>query len=143
MLSARRKAAADSQVLAALDSQLHTTQSRVAASRTEAGDCHSCGIGEGTGIRTGDVAATTTHRICNVVARNETNLQTATESMTAATNAVNVATAEHTNRMDLASLLTAALGSAEAAQQKAGDDAVLDGSRDKTQRTCDRSTGSS
>jgi chromosome segregation ATPase len=60
-----------------------------------------------------------------IVAQNQTNLQIAMESMTAATNAVNVAASEQTNRMDVAGLLTAALGSAEDAKQKVGDDAVL------------------
>ena len=124
MLSARQKSAADSQRLAAFDSQLHTTQtvSQLPDREEAIVKAAESAKEQESGLATAEqqLAASVT-----IVARNESDFQIATESMTAATNAINVAASEHTNRMDVAGLLTTALGSAEGAQQKMSDDAVL------------------
>ncbi|MBC7964770.1 MAG: hypothetical protein H7Z17_02500, partial [Fuerstia sp.] len=124
LLPARRKAAADSQMRAALDQRLHTTQS---LSQLPERNQAIIAATETAKSRETELAAAQQQlsEYATIVAQNEANLKTATESMTTATNAVNVATAEHTRQNDLASAITATLGSAEAALQKAGDDATL------------------
>jgi len=124
MLPARRKAATDSQMLAARDQQLRTAQSlSQLPERNHA-------IIVATEVATArETELTVAHQqiteYATIVAQHEANLNAATESMATATNAVSVATAEHTRQNDLGSAITATLGSAEAALQKAGDDAVL------------------
>ena len=124
MLPARRKAAADSQMLAAFDQRLRTTQSlsqlpernQAIMAATELEKARESELA---------VARQQLTEYATIVAQHEANVKTATESMATATNAVNVTTAEHTRQNDLASAITATLGSAEAALQKAGEDAVL------------------
>ena len=124
MLPARRKSATDSQMLAALVQQLHTTQSLSQLSERNQAVIAAAEVSKG---REAELAAAQQQltEYAAVVAQNEANAKTATEAMTSATNAMNVANAEHTRRNDLASAITATLGSAEAALQKAGDDATL------------------
>ena len=125
MLPARRKAAADSQLLAARDRQLHATQSlsrlpersHAIVAATELVKKHAT-----------ELAAVRQQvtEYASVVARNETILQAAAESVTVATQKMNVVTAEYTKQNDLANAITTTLRSAEAARQKSGDDATLD-----------------
>ncbi len=124
MLPARRKAATDSQLLAALNQRLHTTQSlSQLPERRQA----IIAAAETAKARETELALAQQQlaEYATVVAQNEANLKAATESLATATTTVNVATAEHTRRNDLASAITATLGSAEAALQKAGDDTTL------------------
>ena len=124
MLPARRKAARDSQMLAAFDQRLRTTQSlsqlpernQAIMAATELEKSRESELA---------VARQQLTEYATIVVQHEANVKTATESMATATNVVNVATAEHTRQNDLASAITATLGSAEAALQKSGEDAVL------------------
>ena len=124
MLPARRKAATDSQMLAAFDQRLRTTQSlsllpernQAIIAATEVAKAREAELA---------VAQQQFTEYATIVAQHEANVKTASESMAALTNAVNLTTAELTRQNDLASAITATLGSAEAALQKAGDDPVL------------------
>ena len=124
MLPARRKSATDSQLLAALEQRFHTTQSLSQLSDRNQAIRAAADLSKG---RESEQAAAQQQltEYATVVAQNETNARAATEAMTSATNALNVANAEHTRRNDLASAITATLGSAEAALQKAGNDVTL------------------
>lgn len=124
LLAARRKAAADAQLLAALDRKIHTAQSMsLLPERSQA-------------ITVAEIAAEQREaelgskqqqlaEYAVVVARNDAALQSATESVSAAMNAVNIAAAEYADRKALADAISAALVSVETAAQKAADDPVL------------------
>lgn len=125
LLPARRKAAADSQLLAARDRQLHAMQSllrlperkHAIVAATELVNKHAT-----------DLAAIRQQitEYASVVAQHETSLRAATESVAAATQNMNVVTAEYAKQNDLAGAVTTALVSAETARQKSGDDAALE-----------------
>ena len=124
MLPARRKAATDSQLLAARNQQLHTALSlsqlpernHVIIVATEVAKARETEL---------TVAQQQLTEYATIVAQHEANVKAATESMATAANVANATTAELTRQNDLASAITATLGSAEAALKKTGDDAVL------------------
>jgi hypothetical protein len=123
-LAARRRAAADTQVLAALDRKIHTAQSMsLLPERSQA----ITAAENATEQREAELGATQQQltEYAVVVARNEAALQSATESMSAATNAVNIAAAEYADRKALADAVSAALVSVETAAQKAAEDPIL------------------
>ena len=124
MLPARRKAATDSQLLAACDQQLRMTQSLSQLPERKQAIIAAMVVEQ---KRESELAVARQQltEYATTVAQHEANLKAATESMATATNALNVATAEYARQNDLGSAITATLGSAEAALQKAGADAVL------------------
>lgn len=124
MLPARRKAATDSQMLAAFNQRLRTTQNLSQLPKRNQAIIEATEVAK---AREAELAVAQQQLTENatIVAHHEANVKAATESLATATNVVNIATAEHTRQNDLASAITATLGSAEAALQKAGDDALL------------------
>lgn len=124
MLAARRKSADDSQRLGAIERQLSDVRQFLKLSeRNQAIVAATAAVSQHETEMTSAQRQVTEY--VPVVAQNEAAVKAATEMMTAATNGLNVANAEHTRRTELASAITAALGSAEAAQQKSGEDATL------------------
>ena len=124
MLTARRKSADDSQRLGAIERQLSDVRKFLKlGERNLAIDAATAAVSKHETEMTSTQQQVTEYS--PVVAQNEAAVKAATEVMTTATNGLNVANAEHTRRNELTSAITATLGSAEAAQQKAGEDAIL------------------
>ena len=124
ILTARRKSADDSQRLGAIERQLSDLRQFLKlGERNQAIVTASAAVSQHETEMTSAQQQITQY--APVVTQNEATVKTAMEAMTAATNGLNVANAEHTRRNELASAIAAALGSAEAAQQKAGEDATL------------------
>lgn len=124
MLEARRKAAMDTQILAAFDKRLETT--RRIAKRQELAKAITVAQGAHA-LRTQELAAAEKQLAdyTPVVAQHQASVKTATETMTQATNALTVAQTEQAKRTDLATAIDTTLKSAEAAAMKAGADSVL------------------
>lgn len=124
MLPTRREAATDSQMLAALDQRLRTTQSLMQLPERNQAIIAATEVVKARETELALAQQQFTEYL-TIVAQSEANVKTASESMATVTNAVNVATVEHARQNDLASAIMATLGSAEAALQKAGDDLAL------------------
>ena len=124
MLSARRKSADESQRLGAIERQLSDERQFLKLSERKQAIFAATAV-----VSQHETEMTSAQQQVAayppVIAQNEAAVKAATEIMTAASNGLNVANAEHTRRNELTSAITATLGSAEAAQQKAGDDATL------------------
>ncbi len=124
MLSARRKSADESQRLGAIERQLSDERQFLKLSERNQAIVAATAV-----VSQHETEMTSAQQQVAVyspfVGQNEAAVKAAKEMMTAATNGLNVANAEHTRRNELTSAITATLGSAEAAQQKAGDDATL------------------
>ncbi|MCA9010677.1 MAG: DUF1549 domain-containing protein, partial [Planctomycetaceae bacterium] len=124
LLAARRKAAAEAQLLAALDRKIHTAQSMsLLPERSQAITAAENAAEQ----RAAELGAKQQQlaEYAVVVARNDAALQSATAAVSTATNAVNIAAAEHADRKALADAVSAALASVETAAQKAADDPIL------------------
>lgn len=124
MLAARRKSAEHNQRLVALDERLKTAEqfAQLSAQQQVIVAATSTATDRQTAMVTFQQQVT---EYVPVVAQAETNVKTVTDTMTAATNAMNVATAEHNRRSEIAVAITTALGSVESAQQKVGEDPAL------------------
>ena len=124
MLATRRKSAEHSQQLAAVDERLKTIeQFAQLPGQQQAIAVASSAVSNGENAMLALQQQVTEY--VPVVAQAQANVKTTTDAMTAATNAMNLATTEQNRRSELASAITATLGSAEAAHQKAGEDALL------------------
>lgn len=124
LLAARRKAAADAQSLAALDRKMHTAQSM---SLLPEQSQTIIAAEKATEQREAELEATRQQlaEYAVVIARSDAALQAATESMSAAVNAVNIAAADYADRKALADAVSAAMISVETAAQKAAEDPIL------------------
>lgn len=124
MLDARRQYKADSLALGALQQRLDTT--RLFSTLADANRSIASAMAA---IPDREMQlANSQQRVTEyktVVAQNEASLKSATDTMTASTEAFNIAAAKHAQQFDLASSITAALGATEAALQKSGNDPAL------------------
>lgn len=124
MLAARRKSAEHNQLLLALDERI-----KAAEQFAHLPQQHQAVADASQAVADREKAAVTLQQQVNeyvpLVSLAQANVKPLTAAMTAATNALSVATAEQNRRGELASAITAALKSAEVAQQKAGDDVSL------------------
>ena len=124
MLAARRKSADESQRLGAIERQLSDLRQFL-----KLGERNQAIVAATAAVSQYETEMTSAQQqiteYAPVVAQNEAAVKTASEVMTTATNGLNAANSEHTRRNELTSAIAAALGSVEAAQQKAGDDATL------------------
>lgn len=124
MLPMRRKAATDSQMLAALGQQIHTTQSLAQLLERNQAIMVATALAQARATELA-VAQQQLSEYANIVTQHAANVKIAAESRATATTEASVAIAEQTRENDLANAIAAALASAESALQKAGDDVEL------------------
>ena len=124
MLEHRRKAAADAQALAAFDTHLET--SRKIANLQKIAEAIAAAQAAET-LRVQEVAAAEKllADYAPVMAQQQANVKTATDTMTQTTAALAAVRAEHAKKVELASAIDVALKSSEVAATKAGEDPAL------------------
>jgi hypothetical protein len=124
MLAARRKAAADAEALAAIDRRIETAEHVAATSKLSQALALAK---QGLSSRESELTTATKQleQLSALVAQQEANAKSATESQAAAASALEAARAEHTKHAEAAKAVAAALTTADAARQKMPDDANL------------------